>query len=283
MPKKSAKKVKTCTQCGIEKSVNSFYKVSNPQVSSDGEYANICKTCIKKNVINSDGSFNIDNFKRMLQIMDKPYVPLVLNSAISESKRAHDSGTGRMDIVGNYIKGLGLWQYKDVGFLESLTMFNEDNVEFKENKDYLNINYDPKEKIYSKKWRGEYTQDDIDYLDDYYAQLEKDYKIVTANHKDYAKKIAKASLQMDKTFDEMANGIKGAEARYKSAREAFDTLSKSAKFSESTRSASDIGLGSFSQIVEKVEQHNWIPEHIPVEKDDIDQLIDYLSTITKSF
>ena len=44
---------------------------------------------------------------------------------------------------------------------------------------------------------------------------------------------------MDKAFDEMINGTEGADARYKNAREAFDTLSKSAKFSESTRSVND--------------------------------------------
>ena len=48
---------------------------------------------------------------------------------------------------------------------------------------------------------GKYTQKDIDYLNKYYAGLERDYKIITENHRDYARKIAKASLQMDKAFD----------------------------------------------------------------------------------
>lgn len=87
---------------------------------------------------------------------------------------------------------------------------------------------------------------------------------------------------MDKAFDEMINGLDGADARYKNAREAFDTLSKSAKFSESTRSVNDVGISSFSKVAAMVEAHNWIPEHKPLKKDTIDEMIDYLSTITKS-
>ena len=145
-----------------------------------------------------------------------------------------------------------------------------------------NNTIEQEELIYDDKWMGKYSQKDIDYLNNYYAGLERDYKIITENHRDYARKIAKASLQMDKAFDEMINGIEGADARYKNAREAFDTLSKSAKFSESTRSVNDVGISSFSKVAAMVEAHNWIPEHIPLKKDTIDEMIDYLSTITKS-
>ena len=136
--------------------------------------------------------------------------------------------------------------------------------------------------IYSEKWRGKYTESDIKSLDAYYAGLERDYKIITENHRDYARKIAKASLQMDKAFDEMINGVQGADKKYENATKVFDTLSKSAKFSESTRSVNDVGISSFSKVAAMVESHNWIPEHKPLEKDTIDELIDYLSTITKS-
>lgn len=138
------------------------------------------------------------------------------------------------------------------------------------------------QKIYSTKWRGEYTQSDINDLDKYLLDLQRDFNIVRTNHIDYAKKIAKASLQMDKAFNDMMNNIPGADAKYKVAKETFDTLSKSAKFSESTRDTSDIGASNFSKIASLVENHNWIPEHKPLEKDTIDEMIDYLSTITKS-
>ena len=147
----------------------------------------------------------------------------------------------------------------------------------------INTLSDPEEVlISSEEWRGLYTQDDLDYLNNYYSSLERDYNIVTENHRDYARKIAKASLAMDKAFNEMTNGIPGADIKYKNMKEAFDSLSKSAKFSESTRSVNDVGASSFSKVAAMVESHNWIPQHKPMEKDAIDEMLDYLSTITKS-
>lgn len=139
------------------------------------------------------------------------------------------------------------------------------------------------EKVYDKFWGGYYTQDELDYLNNYYQGLHEGYKIITNNHKDYAKKIAKASLDMDIAHNEWMAGAPNAEARYKSAMVTFDTLSKSAKFSESTRSVNDVGISSFSKITEMVEAHNWIPKHKPLKKDEYDKLLDYLATITKSF
>ena len=54
------------------------------------------------------------------------------------------------------------------------------------------IQNDTDELIYDDKWMGKYSQKDIDYLNNYYAGLERDYKIITENHRDYARKIAKA-------------------------------------------------------------------------------------------
>ena len=138
------------------------------------------------------------------------------------------------------------------------------------------------EVIYSDVWRGNYSRRDIEFLDQYYSDLQHDYKIVTSNHRDYARKIAKASLQMDKSFNDMIAGIAGADKRYKDAKDAFDQLCKSAKFSEATRSVNDVGISGFAKVAEMVEAHNWIPKHVVMEKDEIDKMLDYLSTITKS-
>jgi len=137
-------------------------------------------------------------------------------------------------------------------------------------------------KAYSSKWHGEYTAHDLEYLDNYYNGLLNDYKITTENHRDYAKKIAKASWHMDRCFERMMNGVEGADAQYTKARETFDVLSKSAKFAEQTRSTNEVGLGSFGKIVEKVEKGQYIPKHTVLEKDDIDKLLDYFQTINES-
>ena len=246
----------------------------------------------------------------MCQRLDKPYYSDELDSAFLQLKRENgylsDDEVAKCGekIIGFYFKNINTLRQnrnksfvdseKD-GFIHKTVNVNVQNKKEQTLQRYSDIkdrkatnlstldNTSEHEKlIYDDKWMGKYSQKDIDYLNNYYAGLERDYKIITENHRDYARKIAKASLQMDKAFDEMINGIEGADARYKNAREAFDTLSKSAKFSESTRSVNDVGISSFSKVAAMVEAHNWIPEHKPLKKDTIDEMIDYLSTITKS-
>ena len=137
-------------------------------------------------------------------------------------------------------------------------------------------------KYYNHQWMGDYTEDEINYLEGYLKDLKKDFKIVTRNHFDYAMKIAQASLYMNKCYQDLLNGTPGAEAKYKSARETFDTLSKSAQFSENTRGANDVSLGCFGRVFEEVEKVIYVYKHKPIEKDSIDKLLDDFKHISKS-
>jgi len=93
-------------------------------------------------------------------------------------------------------------------------------------------------------------------------------------------KIAQASLHMNKCYQDMING--GSDGKYKIARENFDVLSKSAQFAESGRGQNDVSLGCFGKIFELVESKTYIPEHIPLNPDEIDKLIDNFKYIYKS-
>lgn len=127
MPLKKRKKIppekKRCTNCGKERPFSQFYMASNPLTSSDGKMVNICKTCVKDNSFNDDGSINIEKFKNMLMLMDKPFVPQALDSAIEETRKAQELGKGRTDIIGNYMKNIAsLPQYSRLSFLESIKL-----------------------------------------------------------------------------------------------------------------------------------------------------------------
>ena len=69
---------------------------------------------------------------------------------------------------------------------------------------------------------------------------------------------------------------------YKNLVSMFDNLSKSAQFAESQRGANDVGLGSFGQIFDAVEKHNWVPTYVPEDKDMYDKLLDQFANIEKS-
>lgn len=288
---KPPKGKQTCSSCGKSKNLGDFYASSSPLFSSTGRVP-ICKDCIKNNSY-TNGDIDLDKLHAILRQIDKPLCLDAWSSAEEEVQRSLDEGKGRTDRIGTYFRMIqSLKQYKNLTFADSsdyntkhpINKYAQAKVskhEPKSNTEIYQTSEEP-ELIHSKKWMGNYTKEDIEYLDNYYVSLERDYKISTENHRDYARKISKASLQMDKCFEDMMAGVSGADTRYKNARETFDGLCKSAKFSENTRSMNDVGLSSFSIICDRVEKHNWIPEHTPLQKDDVDQLIDYLSTITKS-
>lgn len=307
--KKKVKPKKTCPICKKDKSIaTGFYKSTSPLYQTDG-CVPICISCVKKNVLNDDGTVNKKALKTMCQRIDKPLYWDDLDSSYNQARAEHgylsDDEVAKMGekIIGYYFKNINsLRQTKDKSFADSekdgfvhsnsnMLSAEKERItkKYMNNESISSLNKIKKEMtmpsekiIYSEDWMGNYTESDIKKLDNYYKDLERDYKIITENHRDYARKIAKASLQMDKAFDEMMNGVDGADKRYDNAMKAFDMLSKSAKFSESTRSVNDVGASSFSKVAAMVEAHNWIPEHKPMKKDTIDEMIDYLSTITKS-
>lgn len=129
MPQKTRQKPpvgeKECCNCHKVRKLSDFYISSNPKTSSDGKVVNVCKICVKKESLNNDGSINIEKFKEMLMLMDKPFAPVALDSAITETKIAIDSGKGRKDLVGNYFKNIAsLPQYTKMSFMQSMQMLD---------------------------------------------------------------------------------------------------------------------------------------------------------------
>ena len=310
--KKETKK-KVCPVCKKTKSIaTGFYKSSSPLFALDG-CVPICIDCVKKEVVNEDGTVNENKLKTMCQRLDKPFYTDELDSAFLQVKSEHgylsDDEVAKQGnkIVGFFFKNINtLRQNKDKSFADSERdgfSHKTYNVNAREKKERIANRYGDvientnsssittstqqtkkveEELVYSEFWMGEYSQKDIDLLDKYYAGLNRDYKIVTENHRDYAKKIAKASLMMDKAYEDMLKGVTGADKMYSSAKDIFDSLSKSAKFSEDKRSINDVGISSFSKITSIVENHNWIPQHVPKEKDMYDEMLEALSVINKS-
>ena len=59
-------------------------------------------------------------------LMDKPYVPEALDSAIKEVQKSVELGKGRTDIIGCYFKNIGtLPQYSKLGFLDSINLLSQ--------------------------------------------------------------------------------------------------------------------------------------------------------------
>ena len=238
-----------------------FYKSRNISIG----YHPYCKECVNE-IIDID---NMQTVYDVLQTLDTPFIQDVWKEALA-------------DIDGNYIdKYLNLInntyksRYENARFKDSI-YDSELVLEKDENGNEV--------KNWDDTWQGYYSKRELNYLNKYYQDLNNDFKIITTNHKDYARRIAQASLIMNDTYNVMRDNPddKDAVSAYNTAVSNFDRLSKSAQFAESQRGANDVSLGCFGRVFDAVEKHNFVPQHIPEDKDMFDKIIEQFSNIEKS-
>jgi hypothetical protein len=261
-----------CTKCGEEQPVKNYYKSYSPLHENTG-YVPTCKQCIYKMYKDFiyKGKSEKSSVIEVCKLLDKPFIESVFES-VSNQYLENDMER----FFGEFFKQVHMQQWRRKG------IYRFEHSIYNKNINENNMKIDNDEKIYSKDWTGFYTQVEIDYLNNYLKGLHEDFKIITTNHKDYAKKIAQASLAMNKAYQDMLNGDSGSDKRYGDLQKVFDNLSKSAQFSENTRSANDVGIASISQIVERVENKEWIYEPEDIADDKIDKLLSQFSNINKS-
>lgn len=129
--------------------------------------------------------------------------------------------------------------------------------------------------IYSTVWRGYFTKEQISILDATYEEYEKDFDLSNVSMRDYARKVAKASLNADIAEDKMRRGEISA-SEYKEVQKIFDDLSKSSNFAACARKpGSATGLTSLGNIIYGLEINHHLdinPFEFP--KDDIDKVMD---------
>jgi hypothetical protein len=247
-----------CSKLGRLQPVTNFYKIKN----SDTPYYPYCKSCIEQNI-------DVNNLKEVqdfLKEIDRPFIMDVWVAVCSGSSK----------FIENYMKNITSKDYnnltwKNSVFERSPERPREDNAP------------KPEQAKWNNEWQGEYTEEEIKYLNDYMEGLKKDFDISTVNHMDYAKEIAKTSLLKSKAYSIMLKDPSDDNIKaYKGVVSMFDILSKSAQFAESQRGANDVGLGSFGQIFDAVEKHNWVPTYVPDDKDMYDKLLDQFANIEKS-
>ena len=261
----------TCTKCGLIKTTNisNFFKTDNPLYN---EFFPACKDCIYElyNTHLQNGSDIRDAVIKICELLDKPYIEEVFFTTYEKEK-------DNKNILGLYFKNSSMQQWKKQGILRF-----GDSIFSRNSSQGMQAVFEDQTRIYSEEWNGRYTQTDINYLNQYLTGLHNDFKINTTSYKDYAKKICCASLAVNKSYQEMLDGNNGADKKYKDLQSTFDTLSKSAQFSENSRSSISAGINSICQVVDKIESKEWIYEATEYEKDAIEHLLDQFNNIQKS-
>lgn len=140
---------------------------------------------------------------------------------------------------------------------------------------------DPNKRSYNRKWGGFFTNEEIEALEDIYSQYEEDFVLDNVNIRDYARKVAKASLNADIAEDKMRRGQLSA-GEYKEAQRIFDDLSKSSNFAACKRKPGEAsGMGSLGEIIMRLEVSGVLNTNgFTFPEDDIDKVVnDYRHTL----
>lgn len=254
---------KECVKCKRSYVLDKFYQANNALIFPDGR-VNVCKPC----TISYIEEHGTTAMMEILRAINKPFI----YSIFSKNNSFTDLITQINSLPQHRDK---TWEHSE--FDDGKQEFISPTTEKQEP-----IEQQDNNKQWSQKWLGEYTKSEVSYLDSYLRNLHNDFKITTENHKDYARKIAKASLHMDKCFQDVLAGVTGADKRYKEAKDIFDSLSKSANFAESGRGQNDVSLGAFGVTFDQVEQNQWVPKHMPMDEDAYDKMLRQFSTIRDS-
>lgn len=263
---------KTCIECGKHKNISCFYTTTNPMVSNDGKTVNICKTCVKNGSYNADGSLNTELFKQKLMLMDKPFIPQVLESAVREVNHSLELGKGRTDVIGCYFKNIStLPQYSKLSFLESINLLNQ-GAEIGKSVTTAEKKKQAKEEVYVRRIDdfvvtddmldlfGEgYTKSEYRLMTKKYEKLKLNYSIQTNLHEE-----ALATYVRFKVKEEQAtaNGdVSAADKWNKAAQEAADKAKLTPK--QLTQADLQGGVSCIAEISKACEQAVDIIEILP--------------------
>ena len=110
---------KVCLKCGKPKADSAFFK-SSSSYHKDG-LVPICRKCIIDTVYNPDtDAIDIGNFEEVLQKVDKPFLPKIMNAVDKQIKKQYSNKAGYERVktaVGLYFKNINsLKQYQDTTY-----------------------------------------------------------------------------------------------------------------------------------------------------------------------
>ena len=241
--KKPEVKKYICTECNQEKKSSDFYK-SFKSASGVMPY---CKQCIINKCLNKEKTaIDIDNFKKTLQQVDRPYIHHVI---VANSNKCDDPKT----VIGRYWKDIAMPQYRSSTYADSMfgdnkgsQMMNERSV------DSGNIYRLDTEKRYqfTEKYGFGYTDEELIAIDRKYNLLRANYPEYTALHTEalisYCRFRVKEELATAR--GELNEASKWGDMAQKQA--------QSARINPSQLSKNDLtsGLSGFGELTRAVEQ-----------------------------
>lgn len=287
MARENPKAKKRCLMCNQVKSVMDF--APNRGWTSQQNCDLYCKQCAKGIV------YDNETFRKYLWENNRLYSEAIWEAAWNKAKRRLNnlaeynkktlSAARRKELEDQYtaqeaLVVMNLPQYyrynENADENGNLDPFDADSlqgmiVETEDGKEVM-ANDPPR---YSKVWRGMFTKREIEYLDDYYDRLNDSFNLDDVSMQDYARKVAKASLDADNMYDDYRAG-KCTQKQWLDAQNAFDSMSRSSAFTAVQRKErGQDTMKSLAEIIAEIEiNHHAVMPQVTFPPDDIDKILE---------
>ena len=281
--RKQPKQTKVCLRCGKVFPITDFYANRDwvEQLGHDGW----CKECYSH-------CSTKDEVREYCWANNREFSDRIWNAAMSRAEKqaslnqtyqkASDDRRARIleRLTCQYFPAVMTTMYKYVDNTKGGKVLSYQ--EAKDNGEVIE-EIDENLKYYSKEFNGYFKKHEIEYLENYYNGLQEDFELTDTNRRDIARKLAKASLQVDKAQDAYMAG-RSPLSDVKDAVSQFDLLSKSGDFAACKRKPGDnSGMNSWSEITMKLESSGHpCTRQIEWEKDDVDKTIEEFKYIVQS-
>lgn len=274
----------TCRSCGATKQRQGFYKNKHNEAGRGFDFW--CRKCVKDYVTSKNALMQYCNDNNRL-FSDDLWNRCELEAGVI----ADDEPSVQESIATKtqFIKQETIKRYLASMNDDGNYMFSEEVVvptapkEVEDDPIYLDDGGD--KLVYSRDWFGEYTVNQIAFMDDFYEKLKDQFDLTDVHLEDNAREIVKSSLE-----------VKLAQQRYRisNSKENLDAVTKAianytklsdqAKFSASKRTVTDrVGFSNLGQLISVVESTGALYRKVEFEKDDVDFLREhYIAGILQS-
>lgn len=260
--------IKLCLRCMTTPLLTEFYK--NRGWAAQAYHDAWCKSCAKKFSVTKETireycwynnrAWSEDLWQRVIDgaryklAADSVYIKATdLRRRNMEESEACQIYLARMNMSNVYVYSENITP--ESGLYDVFDIDSKDGILHKSVQEAMRSET---EFVFDPVWNGLFTRRDLEYLNNYYAELENDFVLDDVSMRDYGRKVAKASLALDQMYnDYRSNKVSGSE--YKAAKDNFDTLSKSANFAACKRRTDEkINILPLGEVVEYLEAHKKI-------------------------
>ena len=286
-----------CTDCLRLRPAKEFWKSNNLEMYPEGGRVDLCRSCLTKGI---EDLKDWRSVREVFKVLDFPFIEDKWEQVVNKrlNGESYDDSTTKKKaesitkVVGDYARIMKLGKYMKMSYKDSdaiLSLLGDAESIVKEKeateeqaaldsvKDSIDSSLTVEERSFlMTKWN---TSDlnDIMYLENYYLGMMEDYEINTTSHKDYLKKIAVVSLELDKALKSKDWDT------VKTLRITFSSFMKEADFTaaQANKDKSDF-VSSFGEVAAFLETMGFIDViDLTYPRDMVDRTIGNLNSYTR--